>query len=821
MEKVNIVLVMLNRAALEETLQKLNLSKVNLVGIVADTDEKKLKLNKKKIPMVNFFSVNTLVKQYKDDLWLISGCVKDRSDITKAKKFLMTFGVPEEKIINLEVSTQISRAWLANLRYIEERGAIFFATGNEYTCAGLNLNYIPAVRSFKIAALGEDYFTEPNRGGIILSDVGQDLRQSFLIAKHVFKKVPRGRIKFVIIGLSPYSFRYVNDKDFVNQKNLQYLFALNPPEENLQDLFLKNLLIYQVRNIFTTTTSKHADLNLDDFKKNYDRDFSINTVSNAEYDEIPLSIKVEKKNIQILRDYIELCLANGAKPIGVVFPYTAAARKHFDHDLLKNFRETIHNLEVEYDFTCVDMFERFNYHCFCDMTHLNATGTRIANSLLAFRLYKKKLIPLENFCDLTYSFFNALARIAPKKDYNAFSKAVFDISVKKIRLKDKIKVGFVLIEAAQWCGDDLYKMFANNPRFEVTVFFSLDFHKEINELIIEDFLHGTEQFKSHGVNVVTLTDKKTVVPEQDVLIFLTPYLPWLHPAFHISKMTVKTLITHILYGIDTSSHLKVFYNQAIFILSWKAFISSVIALKMYKELSITGMPGGVFAGCPKIDFFFKQDSNFNFDWKMARPDAKKIIWAPHHSIIGGPAIKYATFQWNYKFLYEFAKNHPEISWVVKPHPWLLLSAVSTGLFSSEKAFEAYLQAWNDLPNARVYTGAYYQDVFATSDGMIHDSCSFTAEYQYANQPMIYLTRETQKFNKLGEEILKASYLVDGQDLEGIAATIKRVFIDGDDYKSAERKKVFDKYLNYPKFNGMLASEFIYRSIADALKPPTA
>ena len=104
--------------------------------------------------------------------------------------------------------------------------------------------------------------------------------------------------------------------------------------------------------------------------------------------------------------------------------------------------------------------------------------------------------------------------------------------------------------------------------------------------------------------------------------------------------------------------------------------------------------------------------------------------------------------------------------------------------------------------------------------MIHDSCSFTAEYQYANQPMIYLTRETQKFNKLGEEILKASYLVDGQDLEGIAATIKRVIIDGDDYKAADRKKVFDKYLNYPKFNGMLASEFIYKSIADALKPPT-
>ena len=47
--------------------------------------------------------------------------------------------------------------------------------------------------------------------------------------------------------------------------------------------------------------------------------------------------------------------------------------------------------------------------------------------------------------------------------------------------------------------------------------------------------------------------------------------------------------------------------------------------------------------------------------------------------------------------------------------------------------------------------------------------------------------------------------------------IQRVIIDGDDYRAAERKEVFDKYLNYPKVNGMLASEFIYKNIADELK----
>ena len=82
--------------------------------------------------------------------------------------------------------------------------------------------------------------------------------------------------------------------------------------------------------------------------------------------------------------------------------------------------------------------------------------------------------------------------------------------------------------------------------------------------------------------------------------------------------------------------------------------------------------------------------------------------------------------------------------------------------------------------------------------------------------MIYLTRDTQKFNKLGNEILKVSYLVDGKNLDAIAATIQRIFIEGKDTKAAAREKLFDKYLNYPKANGMLASEFIYKSIVEGL-----
>ena len=168
-------------------------------------------------------------------------------------------------------------------------------------------------------------------------------------------------------------------------------------------------------------------------------------------------------------------------------------------------------------------------------------------------------------------------------------------------------------------------------------------------------------------------------------------------------------------------------------------------------------------------------------------------------------------------MYEFAKTHPEISCVFKPHLNLLFSVLKEKLFPSTEDFEKYLRDWDDLPNAQVAMGAYYQEIFATSDGMIHDSGSFIAEYQYTHKPMIFLTRDTQEFNETGRKILDASYCVDGRDLDGIAALMKKVFIDGNDFMKDERQKVFDEHLNYFKRNGITASEFIFKNISQDLK----
>ncbi len=813
-EKTEVVLVLLNRDLLEEAVKSLNFDNVNLTAIVIERDLAEpvpqfkdpmfYRLGEEQIPMKLFADIRLPLRDFKTAVWLICGCMNDKDEFLKMKNFLMMSGVSQSNIIKLELDSQISATWLANLHYIEEHGADYFVTGNEFIQADLNMNLIPI-----------------GARGVNLADTNQTLRQGCLTAKYVFSHVAPGTIKFVLIGLNPDSFRCDDDKNFLNcTQNLRYAAALN--DMSACDEPMTNLFNDDFKNIFATVIDE-PDLNFDGIKGNFNSTFSAEAISVLEDAPQIFSPDAFDDSIQLLnyyleiKNYIELCLANGAKPVGVIFPFAPAVRKNYEPKFLAAFQKMILRLEENYDFLCVNMFElNLNYDCFCDLTHLNARGQSFANALISLKLYVNNIIPAENFCTMNYAHFHNLSVHAPKDDYNVLMADVFKASVAKIRRKDKIKVGFVIYEPTQWFGSELYDLFSRDKRFDVTFILCTPIlGLKGNELFEKDFIQGVQQISSHVSTIFVPEGRSAPVPPQDVLILFTPFPSTLPLALRAENLTPETLVAHIPYAFDISLRTKGYYNRRMFAVAWKIFFSSVSALEVYDEQNSVGMPRGFFSGYPRMDFFFKRDVPFHFDWKMIRPDAKKIIWAPHWSVTRD--VNYATFQWNFEFMYQFAKAHPETSWIFKPHPRLFDEAIREKIFPSVAAFKEYLQAWNDLPNAQVVIGAYYQAIFATSDGLIHDSDTFIAEYQYVDKPMIFLKRDTQRHNKLGEEILGVSYCVDGQDLDGIAATIQRVFIDGDDYKSAARRTVFNKYLNYPQANGMLASEFIYRSITDEFK----
>ena len=418
--------------------------------------------------------------------------------------------------------------------------------------------------------------------------------------------------------------------------------------------------------------------------------------------------------------------------------------------------------------------------------------------------------PFESLCGASYEYIESFSQVLPRNIYDSLIDRIFAATVKKIRAKEKIKIAFVTYNAAMWCGDDLYNMFAENPRYDVKVFLSVDFSKGNSPAVKRDWQRGVEQFKARGINVTGLDSLNATIDKQDVIIFLNPYLETFPYSLRLAALTAETLLVNIPYAFD-SSGLDI-YNLPVFHVIWKHFFDTKLHMTTQEKNSKVAVHG-CYSGYPRLDCFFDKNFEPKFDWKMTRPDAVKIIYAPHWSI-DDRGVKYATFQHNCKFFYEYAKAHQEISWVIKPHPNLFKSAAETGLFPSEGAFENYMKAWDNLPNAKVVTGAYYHDIFATSDGMILDSGSFIGEYQYTHKPMIFLTRDTQNFNDVGKEIMEVTYRVDGRDLDGIAQMIQKVFVEGKDEMYQARHKVFEKYCDYVKANGMKASEYIYKNISN-------
>lgn len=538
------MLVVLNNGAFKQAIDTLNFDRANLVAVVVESGSTRaLLLDDKKIPLVPFAKIRGLLDAGKDFLWLINGCLNGVGDLWQMKKFLMGNGIPDENIINFEVLPHISVEWLGNLRYVERHGADFFATGISYTEVGLDLNYIPHLRG----------------RGVKLAGSNQDLRQGYLTAKYVFEHVAPGTIKFVLIGLTPYSFRYDNAKAFsVCSRNLQYMLALNLPENNRHDHLLKNLVSDNVRNIFAMVTEQQADLNFDAVKRTTNAELPVKALLNwgAELKNLTKKLHLDsvEKNVQILKDYIKLCLVHGAIPVGVVFPFAPAMRENYNAELLTFFRLAIRQLEESYNFACVDLFDvALDYDCFYNMAHLNIKGAAISSLFLGLRLYERRILPPENFCNMPYSYFDFASKFTGKEDYNEILSRTFEKSSALIRRKDKITVGFVLYDSSMWCGDDLYKFFAANERFETKIFLCLRTDKLNDDLVRKDFWHGVEQFKSRGLNVVALDNRDSTVPAQDVLIFLTPYFEVLPAAFQLSNMTARTLLFYVPYALNLTS----------------------------------------------------------------------------------------------------------------------------------------------------------------------------------------------------------------------------------------------------------------------------
>jgi hypothetical protein len=218
----------------------------------------------------------------------------------------------------------------------------------------------------------------------------QDLYYDHKIVKHILLNYPKEAesLKYVIIGLSYYSFQYDMSLSSMRAKVLMYYNLLKDchhftevsrlqksDETAAEDLLRKSkngLVIYQPDKFELNSFQdkerlgkRQAEL---DCNKNYP-----NTV---------------QENVKILQEYLSMLKERKIKPIIVVFPASKYYTNYFSNTIEEEFLSIIGKMKSEYDFQYIDYFrsELFDNEDFRDVSHLNTKGgekfTKILNEII-------------------------------------------------------------------------------------------------------------------------------------------------------------------------------------------------------------------------------------------------------------------------------------------------------------------------------------------------------------------------------------------------------------------------------------------------------
>jgi CDP-glycerol glycerophosphotransferase (TagB/SpsB family) len=173
-------------------------------------------------------------------------------------------------------------------------------------------------------------------------------------------------------------------------------------------------------------------------------------------------------------------------------------------------------------------------------------------------------------------------------------------------------------------------------------------------------------------------------------------------------------------------------------------------------------------GTPKIDALLEAKDKVKPVWPMSRtlPDGSRpfrLIWAPHHSYTS-IWLNFGHFTDQKDAMLEYAKSHPEIDIVFRPHPFLLGTLTGENLMTPEE-LQSWREKWDSLDNTATEIEVAFTALALASDAMITDGVSFIAEYPLVTRrPVIFWAKQGHwEFSPLGKIAERTAVTVETAD----------------------------------------------------------
>jgi glycosyltransferase involved in cell wall biosynthesis len=367
----------------------------------------------------------------------------------------------------------------------------------------------------------------------------------------------------------------------------------------------------------------------------------------------------------------------------------------------------------------------------------------------------------------------------------------------------KIRVAFIVQRPAFWPNHaSVYEAMKIDPAFEVSVIAIPKRPPAAREVDLAEYGRlkaflgekGIAYFGGYDVeNRVWVNLLKFGLP--DIVFLPQPYTHTQSFLYHAPYLKHFCSLAILPYSMTMTNLPDSQYYAPVYVDSRFIFIES----EAHKALFIAHAPAVAeklfVTGHPKLDAYRGPvPSNMEL-WKC--PNAKyRIIWAPHFTVTNDRTPHtFSNFFEYYEFFLEYARRHPDIEFVLRPHPELFEHMVATGKKTRAES-NAYRDRFNALPNGQVNEGGDIFTMFRQSSALILDSCGFLAEYAPTGKPICYLeSTRRQRLNPIGEKLLHAYYAA--WNTEEIEEFIQSVVIEGRDERRQERERIVGQTLFSP------------------------
>ena len=305
-----------------------------------------------------------------------------------------------------------------------------------------------------------------------------------------------------------------------------------------------------------------------------------------------------------------------------------------------------------------------------------------------------------------------------------------------VRKNNSVNICFIISSLPMWRLQSFYDRIIKDSRYNVYIIllpFDTFSGKQQQSCIAELRRYfDTRSISYIDASVEEISEHRWKVINPQIIFYQQMYSNIYHGCCSISNNLGK-LLCYLPYGIITIKGDRI-YNNKYTNLAWRLFYPTELHADYARSHSYNHARNVRIVGEPDA-ILFSNESGHHVNDKI-----KRVIWAPHYSIAGESFIKRTSFLWMAHLMLELAKDYiGRITFILKPHPRLVSTLYSLPEWGKQKT-DAYFAKWTNQDNLQIETGQYI-DLFKSSDAMIHDCGSFTAEYLFTANPVMFISSD--------------------------------------------------------------------------------